>query len=421
MFAKLRAGLLALPALALGACDSADRLTEPADDVVDVVSTTGISPDQYTQNLTFPGGIPIGHFAQPTAAFGPQYTGGLRIINAPYLLEELATIKARGAKVVLNLAGGQVRYTDRNGHFSMSMWKASVDRYKNVNFSSYINDGTVVSHYLVDEPQDEANWNGTVITPVMLEEMARYSKQLWPNLPTVVRAFPDYLAGLTGKYRYLDAAWAQFVYRFGDADEFTRENVALAQAKGLSLIAGLNVTKGGLDQRPLTASQLRSWGSSLLSSTYICALINWEYDAQYLEQADIKTVMAELGAKARNHATRSCRGINNQTSGSVTDPAVDPAPLPTAPAPTSPTTAAIQISLRGVTQIDSQYYMLITWSGAIGAQVDLYRNGQLRKRKPANTGRTYVIVDPRSQTPYTFKICDVGTSRCSITASVTLN
>jgi hypothetical protein len=36
----------------------------------------------------------------------------------------------------------------------------------------------------VDEPNDETEWGGRDIPYEEIEEMARYSKSIWPTLPT---------------------------------------------------------------------------------------------------------------------------------------------------------------------------------------------------------------------------------------------
>jgi hypothetical protein len=233
-------------AIAFAGCNG-DPLTSPTED-----SSPAAAPSFAT---SFLGGIPFGTFAQPTSVFGDRYNGATRNIYPENLLSELKAIKERGGKVVLNLAGAPPRYTDGSGNFSLTMWKASVDRHKNVDFSTYIQDGTVIGNFLIDEPNDPANWNGRPVPESTVEEMAEYSKSRWPGMPTIVRARPEYL---TGTYRYLDAAWAQYHSRFGDPARFIAENVAQAKSKGLALVVGFNILKGN-DGSKMTASQIESW------------------------------------------------------------------------------------------------------------------------------------------------------------------
>jgi hypothetical protein len=260
-------------------------------------------------STSFAGGIPIGTFALPTTLFGSRYNGAMQNNWPGSLLSELSGIRSRGGKVVLMFAGSEQYYKDADGHFSMSKWKARVDRFRKVNFSSYVNDGTIIAHYLIDEPHDPYNWSGQPVSPSTLEEMAKYSKSIWPNMPTVVREQPSYLARWSGTYRYLDAAWAQYLSRMGNASDYIRYNVSQAQKKGLALIVGLNFMKGGNPNgTTMNATEVENFGSALLSSSYPCAFISYRYNSTYLSNSGIRSAMDKLRHKAENRSTKSCRG-----------------------------------------------------------------------------------------------------------------
>jgi hypothetical protein len=258
---------------------------------------------------SFAGGIPIGTFAQPISAFGSRFNGAMVNIWPGSLTSALSDIRSRGGKVVLMFAGSEQYYKDASGHFSITKWKARVDRFRKVNFSSYVNDGTIIAHYLIDEPHDPYNWHGVPVSPSTIEEMARYSKSIWPNMPTVVREQPSYLAKWSGSYRYLDGAWAQYLSRMGSASDYIRYNVAQAQKKGLALIVGLNFMRGGNPNgTAMNASEVENFGSALLSSSYPCAFLSYQYNSSYLSNSSIKSAMDMLRRKAENRSTRSCRG-----------------------------------------------------------------------------------------------------------------
>jgi hypothetical protein len=262
-------------------------------------------PTDNSLSLTFRGGIPIGYFAMPTSLNGGDYNGSFRNIWPGYLNSELAAIKARGGKVVVMFAGNE-RYYKTDGRFSLSKWKERINRYRSVNFSSYIKDGTIIAHYLIDEPNDPHNW-GSPISGSTLEEMARYSKSLWPGMPTVVRAEARYLAKFSTSYNNLDAAWAQYVSWKGSPSSFISANVSAAQHKGLALVTGLNVLNGGTNGHSMTGSQIKTWGSALLASSYPCAFISWQYKSTYSSTSSVKDAMRYLSSKARNRATKTCR------------------------------------------------------------------------------------------------------------------
>ena len=301
--ARLRAPLVAALILAFAGCESGESF-DPDSSADPSAVGQGVAAAPELASISFAGGIPIGFFNQPISEFGSRFNGAHSNVAPQLLLQELAAIKARGGKVVLAISGSPQYYiADR--HFSLTKWKARVDRFKGVNFSSYIKDGTVIGHYMIDEPNDAANWGGRPVPPSTLEEMARYSKQLWPDMATIVRVDPSYL---DGNHRYLDAAWAQYLSRRGDVGSYIRSVTSSAQNKGLGLVVGLNVLRGGKPNgTPMTANEVESWGSALLSSSYPCAFINWKYTSDYMSSSSVKSAMDALRRKAENRSSKTCR------------------------------------------------------------------------------------------------------------------
>jgi hypothetical protein len=295
-----RAPLLALLLLAYAGCDGTDRLTSnTSNDASD--TTVNFSSDRLS-------GIPFGAFHLPLSMYGSTYTGGLMNPEQPeYLLSRLAAVRGPGGRVVLAFVGSPSNYTNADGTFNFSKWKARVDRYSGVDFSSYISDGTVIGHYLIDEPQCTTCWGGQAIPQDTVEAMAQYSKQYWPAMTTIARVAPTWLKGYSGQYVYLDAGWAQYTVRQGEIDTYLADNVAAARSEGLGLIVGLNLLKGGPNLSSLTASQVKTFGSVLLSSSYVCAFISWQYDGTYFSRSDIKIAMEFLSRKAKRHAPSSCQ------------------------------------------------------------------------------------------------------------------
>jgi len=311
--ARLRAPLMAAVVLTFAACNSTDSL-EPSAASPAPAGDPGLASDPELLptdgpefSTSYSGGMPFGMFDLPNSWYGSTYNGAMRIIGPSLLIDDLRAIKSRGGKVIVNLAGGRSRYQDAAGNFSLTKWKASVARFKNINFSTYINDGTIIAHYLVDEPQNKSKWNGKTISQSTLDAMAQYSKQLWPGMSTVVRAYPDYLADWSGTYHYLDAGWLQYVARFGDVGSFLSKQISLASKKDLALVVGLNVLRGGSNNSKMTASQIKSWGSTLLNSSYPCAFISWEYNSTYLNKSSIRDAMSYLHRKAKDRSSKSCR------------------------------------------------------------------------------------------------------------------
>ena len=116
--------------------------------------------------------------------------------------------------MLINFTGKETNIRDANG-FNMSIWKARVDRYRSLNLQKYIDEGTIIGHFLMDEPSDRSNWNGHQVSPAEIDEMARYSKEVWPTMPAIIRAWPDYLKAGGYQYKYLDAVRIHYLARLG--------------------------------------------------------------------------------------------------------------------------------------------------------------------------------------------------------------
>jgi hypothetical protein len=314
--ARFRAlGAVAL-LLSLAACDNSlnpDASTTP--DPVDQVPVAGddgaitlATPEAPQLATSFAGGVPMGLFAMPTSEFGSRYNGAMRNIGTYQLVSELSAIRSRGGKVILMMAGAQPYYKNADGSFSLSKWKARVDRYRKLNIGSYISDGTIVGHYLIDEPFDPANWAGHPISGSTLEEMAKYSKSIWPSMKTIVRAEP-YEIKWSGTYHALDAAWAQYLARKGDVSDYLQKNVSAAKQMGLGLVVGLNIPKGGVPNGTwMTPQEVERFGTAMLSSGYACAFISWQYGSSNLQTAAMRDAMSAVRRKAENVPSRSCSG-----------------------------------------------------------------------------------------------------------------
>jgi hypothetical protein len=316
--ARLRAPLFAALLFALIGCENANSFDpSPADG-----GDSGPATDGPLTSASFAGGIPFGMAAQPLTAFGDRFNGAKLTIGPSLIMEELPIIRSRGGRVVIMLAGSPTNYVDGDGHFSLSKWKARVDRFKGKDLSSYINDGTIVGHFLLDEPSDPRNWNGRPVPASVVEEMAKYSKQLWPAMPAIIRAPPDYM---NYNHRYLDAAWAAYLWRRGSASDYLKKSVADAQARGLALVVGMNVLRGGNPNGTgMTPSEVESWGSAMLNSSYPCAFLMWEYNTNYLESSAMRSAMDALRRQAQARSTRTCQ--RPSSAGGGTPPPPDPPP-----------------------------------------------------------------------------------------------
>jgi hypothetical protein len=295
----------------------ADSVLPPPDSAPPSPSDTTPPPDSGVTVIPAPPpthvGTPFGPYHLPPRLYGRDFSGAFLAAWPPRLLEDLEAARWGSARILISMAGSEISFLGKDGHFSLEAWKRRIDRFRGIDFSSYIADGTIIGHYIMDEPHDPTNWGGKTVSRADIDEMARYSKEIWPTMPTVIRTTPEFLKGYT--YKYLDAAWAQYTVRFGSIDEFVKINVQGAEAAGLALVGGLNVINGGSKESGIpgrsfgkygmSAAEIKQYGGPLLAQT--CAFFMWEYDSKYFSRPDIKAALEELGKMARSHPKRACR------------------------------------------------------------------------------------------------------------------
>ncbi len=309
------AGLvLLLPALACS-----DDRTGPSPAASDPIDLGG-SADAIMETRSSLPGIVHGSFNMPNSYLNAVHTGWMQggPLSPENIISQLSSARAKGGRVVIKLCKGRDQYVkNSDGTFSLTKWKALVDRYKNLKLAPYISDGTIIGHYLIDEPHRASRWGGKIIAQATLEAMAKHSKQLWPTMTTIVRVAPSWLASSSVNYPYLDAGWSQYTSGKGDAGKWVASEAAAAKRKGLGLVVGLNVLDGGNGSSKIrgsssgkwamSASELRNYGGAMLAQSHACAFFNWTHDVTYYGRSDIKSAMADLSAKARAHAKTSCR------------------------------------------------------------------------------------------------------------------
>jgi hypothetical protein len=263
-------------------------------------------------------GIVFASFGIPSTSFNSVHTGAIRGGgDSKSLVSLLTDARARGARIIVQFSRGRGYAKNSDGTFSLTKWKASVDRLRTANIGSFIADGTLLGHFLIDEPHMAGKWGGKVISHATLEAMAQYSKQIWPDLNTLVHTKMSWLASTSMSYRYLDAGWVQYQVIKGPVATWVSSEVASAKLKGLGLVMGLNVLNGGNGSSgirgtksgsySMSASELRSYGSAVLDQSYTCAFVMWEHRPTYYGRTDIASAMSALSVKAKAHVKTSCR------------------------------------------------------------------------------------------------------------------
>ena len=250
--------------------------------------------------------------------FNSVHTGSKRTGGSPEsAVSLLMDARARGARIFLKLSGPVEYNKNSDGTFSFTKWKAQVDRFRSVNLAPFIADGTLIGHFLIDEPHMAGKWGGKIVPQATVEAMAQYSKQMWPDMNTFTHTKMAWLASTTLTYRYLDAGWVQYATSKGSVASWISTEVSNAKLKGLGLVMGLNVLNGGngssgirgtkSGKYSMSASELRAYGTATLDQSYVCAFVMWEHKSTYYDRTDINSAMTALSLKAKAHVKTSCR------------------------------------------------------------------------------------------------------------------
>lgn len=271
-------------------------------------------------------GIPFGEFHLPANNFRPPYSGALLPLwHASDVAAKLRPARAAGLRVVIALAVAK-NLSASKGKFDLVKWKKAVDRFRNADLDPYIADGTIIGHYIIDEPQCKKCWGGERIPHAMIEEMGRYSKSIWPDMPTGMRMTPT--RAREHRYRYVDFAWAQWEgrhhvpsYRM-TPEEFRDHEIAAAKQGGLGVVFGMNYINGGdgssgilgdyhnarkVKRFAMSADEVKRVGAVFAAAPYACAVISWKSDGEFLGRRGMKEALAHVSEVARNRPTKSCK------------------------------------------------------------------------------------------------------------------
>ena len=260
-------------------------------------------------------GIPFGIFGLTGRKLVPPFTAAMQLAQPEAILKDLAAAKARDARIIVNFVGGDKKVTDGGGHFDYNAWKSRVDRFRPMagQLNAYVADGTLYAALIIDEPFVKNRWGGEPIPKETVDQMGQYLKSLFPDLPTTVGAAATTLQGYS--WRYLDVAWAQYAARKGPATQFASSEAGAAQAAGLGLILGINITKGGdgssgfgeAKEWSMSGKEITEYGHALLAQPYVCAFISWDYRPAVVDRPDVSAALQDLADAARKHPATPCR------------------------------------------------------------------------------------------------------------------
>jgi hypothetical protein len=278
-------------------------------------------------------GIPFGEFGVPPEQFRAPYTGAVLSASRSRVGSVLKAARAGKLRLVLNLAGSGDHYSNPDGTFNLEVWKSRIDTYRDVDFSPYVTEGLVLAHFLLDEPRAFKTWGGQQVSRADIEEMAWYSKSIWPTLPTAVRVAPGWLLVGDTTYQSLDIAWAQWAGPYHGAgsgltpEQFRDESVAQAKQLGLGLIFGMNYLDGGdgssgirgTPDHPewwqMSAAEVVNVGTVLAQAPYSCAFLSWRYEPAFANHPEVRAALDSIAVVAATRGGTSCLRHDSTATG----------------------------------------------------------------------------------------------------------
>lgn len=163
------------------------------------------------------------HLEVPGAMDNIYFSGGFIDLKSPTDLSILAAAKTHNPPmhVLVHLTGGRQNFQNDDKSFSLDKFKAELDLWRGANLQPYIDDGTIVGHLMIDEPQDTAgNWGGHAFPYADMEAAAAYSKSIWPNLPTGAGTNAVWASGAPFTWQAFDFVSTPYTLARGEVNSF---------------------------------------------------------------------------------------------------------------------------------------------------------------------------------------------------------
>jgi hypothetical protein len=223
--------------------------------------------------------------------------------------EELSQLRDYGAVGSIFLAGGKSHYKNADETFNVDKWKTIIDSFDVATIQRYVDEGIVISHYVLDEPHAGSQWSGVDVDPALVDEAACYSKSKWPNLPVLIRTHPGWAVreeGAAHDFQCVDIWVAQYSARKGPIDEYVAQNIADSEYLGTMLQGGLNPITGGdgssgipsdydPDDWVMSAQEIRTYGEAWLTSgVNVLGFWRWAGSEWYWAMPEIRAAVEFL-------------------------------------------------------------------------------------------------------------------------------
>ena len=351
-----RSGLALFAVLAGASCDNTDSLNSPTE-----TPTTASAADSATltdtstaaaDSLSAPvdslsaavdslaplaaisySGIPYGPFGLWDGVgfeWGPApFTSSHDNTFANTIVSRINTARQRRQRLALAMTGGVSSTYKTNGKFDLAKWKNRMNTFKTSTIKNAVAagvaDGTILGNSIMDEPETK-QWGG-VMTKPLLDQMARYVKDIFPTLPVGVNhGAPGYQWRTSERYRVVDYTLNQYQWRAtsGNIGAWRDAVLSRARSEGITPAFSINLLNGGVpDTRGswdctgtggkgtyypncrMTASQVSSYGKAVGPSG--CFMLMWRYDNLFMSKSANVSAFRDVASLLATKSRRSCR------------------------------------------------------------------------------------------------------------------
>jgi hypothetical protein len=258
--------------------------------------------------------------------WGPApFTASFNYNDPAWIVEEIEQARRMDFRVLLNMTGGKhIRYKTDN-KFDLAKWKARMEEYNTpaikAAVAAGVADGTIILNSVMDEPNVKS-WGG-VPTKAMLDDMARYVKNIFPTLPIGVALKYDWQP--EEQFHVMDVIITQYNWFRGDINTYRDGALALAKRDGMAVAFGLNITDGGqynfkTKECPIpltggygsyepacrmTPEQIREWG--LILGPAGCGLFMFRFEQEFITRPANLQAFKDIADKLATVPKRPCR------------------------------------------------------------------------------------------------------------------
>ena len=252
-------------------------------------------------------GVPFGPWRLPDSLFRAPFTATVLALRPGEAVARLDAARRAHMHVFIILERSRRNHQQADGAFDFAAWKREIVPFRGIDFGSYVADGTVLGHILIDEPHDPTNWNGAPVPYAIVDSAAAFSKSHWPTLPVGVTSPPTFLG--RAALPSLDWSFAQYRPNKGEINSWLAAQRTAAERSGLALVLSINVLDANGHDAPLAAAELQRIGTAMAAEPGLCALTMWKYDdhdPRYFARVDVQRAVGVIAAAAGAHPARSC-------------------------------------------------------------------------------------------------------------------